>query len=119
MSERPLTPGARYLLKTTTQTTPVKVDALVDAVDLHTLGRSDAAPTQLDLNALGAVRLRSKRPLVIDAYSRNRVTARSSSSTRARTTRWRRAWRVRPTPAGLRADGRAERTPSVRWRACT
>lgn len=74
MSERPLTPGARLLLKTTTQSTAVKVDALVDEVDLHTLGRSGSAPAQLELNSLGTVRLRSKRPLVVDPYAKNRAT---------------------------------------------
>jgi sulfate adenylyltransferase large subunit len=74
MSERPLLPGARLILKTTTQATPIKVDALLDEVDLHTLGRSATAPAQLALNALGAVRLRSKRPLIVDAYATNRAT---------------------------------------------
>ncbi len=74
MSERPLQPGARLLLKTTTQSTAVKVDALLDEVDLHTLGRSEEPPAQLALNALGAVRLRSKRPLVVDPYRVNRST---------------------------------------------
>jgi len=74
MSERPLKAGARLLLKTTTQTTPVKVDALVDEVDLHTLGRLGDAPAQLELNSLGTVKLRSKRPLIVDAYARNRAT---------------------------------------------
>ncbi len=69
-----LTPGARLLLKTTTQSTAVKVDALVDEVDLHTLGRSGSAPAQLELNSLGTVRLRSKRPLVVDPYAKNRAT---------------------------------------------
>ena len=73
MSERPLQPGARLLLKTTTQSTAVKVDALVDAVELETLGRVPG-PAQLGLNAIGTVRLRTKRPLVVDPYSRNRTT---------------------------------------------
>ncbi|MFT4034214.1 MAG: GTP-binding protein [Patulibacter sp.] len=74
MSDRPLVPGARLLLKTTTQTTAVKVDQLVDEVDLHTLGRSEQPPATLQLNSLGTVRLRSKRPLVVDPYAKNRAT---------------------------------------------
>lgn len=73
MSDRPLQPGARLLIKTTTQSTPVKVDQLLDEVDLHTLGRGDA-PQRLELNGIGGVRLRSKRPLVVDPYRQNRAT---------------------------------------------
>jgi sulfate adenylyltransferase large subunit len=73
MSDRPLKPGARLLLKTTTQTTAVKVDAFLDQLDLQTLGR-DPAAEQLNLNGIGGVRLRSKRPLVVDPYAKNRTT---------------------------------------------
>ncbi|MBJ7471361.1 MAG: sulfate adenylyltransferase, partial [Solirubrobacteraceae bacterium] len=74
MSDRPLVPGARLLLKTTTQSTAVKFDAFVDELDLHTLGRTGEVPAQLDLNGIAGVRLRSKRPLVVDAYATNRAT---------------------------------------------
>ncbi|MDQ8045296.1 MAG: GTP-binding protein [Patulibacter sp.] len=74
MSDRPLRPGARLLLKTTTQSTAVKFDGFIDQLDLHTLGRDTTAPEQLDLNGIAGVRLRSKRPLVVDAYATNRAT---------------------------------------------
>ena len=75
MSDRPLTPGSRLLLKTTTQTTPVKFDAFLDQLDLETLTRdAETLPAHLDLNGIAGVRLRSKRPLVVDAYTVNRAT---------------------------------------------
>jgi sulfate adenylyltransferase large subunit len=72
MSDRALRPGARYLLKHTTTTTAAKVDAVLDRVDLHTLEREDA--DGLELNDIGRVRIRLKRPLVADAYLRDRAT---------------------------------------------
>jgi bifunctional enzyme CysN/CysC len=72
-SDRPLRPGSRYLLKHLTQTVDAVVDAIVDVVDVHTLERA-AAPSELGLNDIGRVRLRTRRPLVADPYARNRAT---------------------------------------------
>ncbi|MCW3022800.1 MAG: sulfate adenylyltransferase, partial [Conexibacter sp.] len=55
------------------QTVDAVVDAIVDHVDVHTLERGPA-PAELGLNDIGRVRLRVRRPLVTDPYSRNRVT---------------------------------------------
>jgi sulfate adenylyltransferase large subunit len=72
-ADKPLRPGSRYLLKHLTQTVDAVVDAIVDQVDIHTLQRGPA-PAELGLNDIGRVRLRVRRPLVTDPYSRNRVT---------------------------------------------
>jgi bifunctional enzyme CysN/CysC len=72
-ADKPLRPGSRYLLKHLTQTVDAVVDAIVDQVDVHTLQRGPA-PAELGLNDIGRVRLRVRRPLVTDPYSRNRVT---------------------------------------------
>jgi bifunctional enzyme CysN/CysC len=72
-SERPLRAGSRYLLKHLTQTVDAVVDGIDDVVDIHTLDRT-APPAELGLNDIARVRLRTRRPLVADAYSRNRVT---------------------------------------------
>ncbi|HWH93736.1 MAG TPA: GTP-binding protein [Baekduia sp.] len=72
-SDRPLRPGARYLLKHLTHTAEAVVDGILDVVDVHTLERAPA-PTELALNDIGRVRLRSRRPLLADPYARNRVT---------------------------------------------
>ena len=68
-----LTPGAHYLLRHTSQSTRVSVDALEYRLDINTLHRDRAAPT-LTLNEIGRVRLRTQRPLLFDAYRRNRST---------------------------------------------
>jgi sulfate adenylyltransferase large subunit len=75
MSERALRPGARLLLKHTTTTTVAKVDAIVDRLDLHTLEReAGASDATLELNDIGRIRVRVKRPLVADPYLRDRAT---------------------------------------------
>ncbi|MGX6446868.1 sulfate adenylyltransferase subunit 1 [Patulibacter sp. S7RM1-6] len=75
MSDRPLRPGQRLLLKHTTTTTVAKVDAVVDRLDLHTLDRVAPDPAGgLELNDIGRIRLRVKRPLVADPYDVDRTT---------------------------------------------
>jgi sulfate adenylyltransferase large subunit len=73
MTDRPLRPGGRYLLKHTTREVTALVDELRDHVDVHTLERA-AAPQELALNDIGRVRLRTNAPLVFDPYERNRRT---------------------------------------------
>jgi sulfate adenylyltransferase large subunit len=72
-ADRPLRPGARYLLKHLTQTVDAVVDELLDVLDVHTLDRA-GAPDELALNDIGRVRLRVRRPLVTDPYATNRAT---------------------------------------------
>jgi bifunctional enzyme CysN/CysC len=72
-SERPLRAGARYLLKHLTHTAEAVIDAIDDVVDVETLERGPA-PSELALNDIGLVRLRTRRPLLADPYSRNRAT---------------------------------------------
>ncbi len=73
MTDRPLRPGGRYLVKHTTREVTALVDELRDHVDVHTLERA-AAPPELALNDIGRVRLRTNAPLVFDPYQRNRRT---------------------------------------------
>jgi len=73
MSERPLSPQARLLVKHTTRTAPALVDELVSVVDIATL-EDRPAPEQLALNDLGLVRLRLAEPLAVDPYAENRTT---------------------------------------------
>jgi bifunctional enzyme CysN/CysC len=72
-AERALRPGSRYLLKHLTHTAEAIVDAIVDVVDIHTLERA-APPSELGLNDIGRIRLRTRRPLLADPYAQNRVT---------------------------------------------
>jgi bifunctional enzyme CysN/CysC len=73
MHETPLRPGARYVLKHTTKTVKAVAADLLHRIDVDTLHR-DGAATELELNEIGRVRLRTSAPLTFDAYRRNRAT---------------------------------------------
>jgi sulfate adenylyltransferase large subunit len=73
MSERSLRPGGRYVLKHTTRSATAIVDEISDRVDVHTLERA-AGASELELNDIGRVRLRTSVPLAFDPYARNRRT---------------------------------------------
>jgi sulfate adenylyltransferase large subunit len=72
MGDAPLRPGGRYALKHTTRDARVIVDALECRIDVDTLEHEDAS--ELELNAIGRVRLRASTPLMVDRYRRNRST---------------------------------------------
>jgi sulfate adenylyltransferase large subunit len=73
MADAPLRAGARYAIKHATHAARAIVDEVVDRVDVHTLAPDDGA-TQLGLNDIGRVRLRTSQPLAFDPYARNRAT---------------------------------------------
>jgi bifunctional enzyme CysN/CysC len=73
MSERPLDPRRRYLVKHTTRTVPVGALEVRYRIDVETLHRDERAQT-LTLNDLGRVRVELTGPLVYDSYRRNRIT---------------------------------------------
>jgi sulfate adenylyltransferase subunit 1 len=72
LSERPLTVGARVLIKHTTTTAQAIVTKITGALDLDTLGVIDAA--ELALNDIGKVQLKVAAPLAADPYSSNTIT---------------------------------------------
>jgi len=73
MTDEPLRPGARYVIKQTSHSAIAIVDAIEDLLDVHTLERVPA-PAELALNDIGRVHLRTSAPLVFDAYASNRRT---------------------------------------------
>jgi sulfate adenylyltransferase large subunit len=73
MTEHPLRPGGRYLLKHTSRFATAIVQRIEDLVDVHTLERS-APPEELKLNDIGRVHLRTSVPLAFDPYTSNRRT---------------------------------------------
>ncbi|HZT16607.1 MAG TPA: GTP-binding protein [Gaiellaceae bacterium] len=73
MSDRPLEPSARLLVKQTTRTAPALAAELVSVVDIETL-EDRPAPARMVLNDLGLVRLRLGEPLAVDPYAENRAT---------------------------------------------
>jgi sulfate adenylyltransferase subunit 1 (EFTu-like GTPase family) len=73
MTDEPLRPGARYVIKQTSHSAIAVVDAIEDLLDVHTLERVPA-PAELALNDIGRVHLRTSAPLVFDPYASNRRT---------------------------------------------
>ncbi|HEX5597430.1 MAG TPA: GTP-binding protein [Micromonosporaceae bacterium] len=70
---QPLRAGARYAVKHTTRSARTVVRALHYRLDVNTLHRDESA-TQLAVNEIGRVRLRTTMPLLADEYRRNRTT---------------------------------------------
>ncbi len=70
---RVLTAGGKYVLKHTTRSVRALVKEFAYRLDVNTLHREESV-TQLGLNDIGRIRLRTTQPLLSDAYSRNRQT---------------------------------------------
>jgi len=66
-------PGRKYVIKHTTRSARTVVKELQYQLDVNTLHRLESA-TQLSLNEIGRVRLRTTLPLLADEYRRNRTT---------------------------------------------
>ncbi|HWV85845.1 MAG TPA: adenylyl-sulfate kinase [Capillimicrobium sp.] len=73
MNDKPLVPGTRYVLKHTTKTVRAVAGELLHRIDVDTLHR-DSSATELGLNEIGRVHLRTSAPITYDAYRRNRAT---------------------------------------------
>jgi bifunctional enzyme CysN/CysC len=73
MSEQPLSPQRRYLVKHTTRTVMVGGVDVRYRIDVESLRRHEDVTT-LELNDLARVQLQLSAPLVFDSYRRNRVT---------------------------------------------
>jgi sulfate adenylyltransferase large subunit len=73
MTDAPLRAGARYAIKHATHAARVIVEEVVDHVDVHTLD-PDRAASELGLNDIGRVRLRTSKPMAFDSYADNRAT---------------------------------------------
>ena len=71
MSERPLYVGDRLLLRHNATTVKAIVKEIYYRVDVHSLEHQPA--DHLKLNDIAYVRLRTAKPLVFDAYQRNRA----------------------------------------------
>ena len=70
---RPLTPGKKYHLKHMTQTVPAAVTSIDYRVDVSTLDQQGGVES-LAMNDVGAIRLRTARPLLYDGFATNRQT---------------------------------------------
>jgi sulfate adenylyltransferase large subunit len=72
MSDAPMRPGGRYAIKHTTRTARAVIEQLEYRVDVNTLDHVET--TELGLNEIGRVHLRTSAPLMVDRYRRNRTT---------------------------------------------
>jgi len=73
MNPRPLTPGKQYLLKHTTQTVKAAVTAIENRINISTLDKEEGI-TELAMNDLGEVRIKTAKALIFDGYATNRLT---------------------------------------------
>eukprot|EP01012_Entosiphon_sulcatum_P016866 TRINITY_DN21735_c0_g2_i1.p1 TRINITY_DN21735_c0_g2~~TRINITY_DN21735_c0_g2_i1.p1 ORF type:complete len:442 (+),score=89.13 TRINITY_DN21735_c0_g2_i1:200-1525(+) len=73
MHSRALQAGKKYYLKHTTHTVQVAVTEIVNKLNLATL-ESEPGATELAMNDIGEIRLRTAKPLVFDGYATNRLT---------------------------------------------
>jgi sulfate adenylyltransferase large subunit len=78
MDATPMAAGGRYLIKHTTRTTRAQIDGVVSKLDVATLDArdvdSDACQAGLSMNEIGRVRLRTRDPLMAEAYAVNKAT---------------------------------------------
>jgi bifunctional enzyme CysN/CysC len=73
MADEPLRARSRYGLKQTTRSVRAVVEDLHYRVEVNTMHR-DQESTELGLNEIGRVRLRTSGPLLVDPYTKNRTT---------------------------------------------
>jgi bifunctional enzyme CysN/CysC/sulfate adenylyltransferase subunit 1 len=73
MHPRPLQSGRKYLLKHTTHTVQAIVTDIQHRLDVGTF-EPDNSAAELAMNDIGAIRLRTSKPLVYDGYATNRLT---------------------------------------------
>ncbi len=68
---RPLTQGKKYLLKHLTQSVPASISSIDYRIDISTFDQQFGVDT-LAMNDVGAIRLRTARPLLYDGFATNR-----------------------------------------------
>jgi bifunctional enzyme CysN/CysC len=73
MTEQPLRPGQKLMIKHTTRSARVMLKEIQYQLDVNTLHRNEEK-NELGLNDIGRVRMRCTQPLLVDEYRRNRTT---------------------------------------------
>ena len=73
MGQRPLQCGKKYFLKHTTQTVQAVITCLESRISMDNFD-ADPAATELAMNDIGEVRIKTARPLIFDGYANNRLT---------------------------------------------
>jgi len=73
MHQRPLQNGKKFFLKHTAQTVQAVVTGIESRVNLATF-EAEPGPSELAMNDIGVIRLKTSKPLVFDGYTTNRLT---------------------------------------------
>lgn len=73
MSDSPMDPGKKYLLKHTSRTTRCMIRGVGHKIDINTL-EADASESGLTRNDIGRISVRTLQPLACDPYRDNRET---------------------------------------------
>jgi len=73
MHPKPVQAGKKYFLKHTTQTVQAVITALDGRINLETFD-PEPNPSELGMNDIGIIRLKTSKPLVYDGYNFNRFT---------------------------------------------
>ena len=66
-------PGKKFILKQTTNETLAIVKNILYEVDINTLHRIDNV-TELKLNSIGRIQIKTAKPIFSDEYTKNRNT---------------------------------------------
>lgn len=73
MNQRPLQPGKKYFIKHGTQTVQAIVSQIEGRYNMNTFDLEED-PTELKINDIGVIRVKTAKPLVYDGYTTNRLT---------------------------------------------
>ncbi len=73
MSDQPLQPGGKYVIRQTTNEARCIIKEIRYKVDINTLHRKKD-DTNIGLNDIGRVMIRTSKPLLIDPYKKNKIT---------------------------------------------
>jgi bifunctional enzyme CysN/CysC len=114
MSEEPLSPRRRYLVKHTTRSAMVGNIDVRYRIDVETL-RRDSSATTLELNDLARVQMELSSPLVFDSYRRNRVTGSLIVIDEATNDTVGAGVILDTEVDGGEVEAKSERSPNVRW----
>lgn len=73
MSEKPMTPGAKYIVKHTSSEVKCKITDIKYRLDINKLEIKDRG-VAFELNDIGRITIKTTKPLFWDSYKKNRIT---------------------------------------------
>lgn len=73
MHSRPLQPGKKYFLKHTTQVVQAVVTNLENRIPMTSF-EPEANPSELGMNDIGVINIKTSKPVIFDGYAMNRLT---------------------------------------------